>query len=217
MAPEEGTGATPSEASDWYGVGVTLYKALTGTLPFEGPTLVVLREKRTSDPPAPAEVMPDVSADLSDICMGLLCRNPEERFSGAEALRRLTRDTARPAPDATPAAASIRGASFVGRDAPLQALKEAFDEVVSGEAKAVCIHGPSGIGKSALVRRVLREFATRAGVVVLSGRCYENESVPYKALDGLIDDLSRYLTSIPRHDVEDLMPPDVAALTRVFP
>ena len=34
---------------------------------------------------------------------------------------------------------------------------------------------------------------------------------------GLIDDSSRYLSSIPRHDVDDLMPPDVAALTRVFP
>ena len=53
MAPEEGTGATPSEASDWYGVGVTLYRALTGVLPFAGPTLDVLRQKRTSDPPAP--------------------------------------------------------------------------------------------------------------------------------------------------------------------
>jgi predicted ATPase len=47
-------------------------------------------------------------------------------------------------------------------------LKEAFDAVIDGEAKAVCIHGPSGIGKSALVRRVLREFATRPGVVLRS-------------------------------------------------
>ena len=52
---------------------------------------------------------------------------------------------------------------------------------------------------------------------MLSGRCYENESVPYKALDGVVDDLSRHLASIPRQDVESLLPPDVAALTRVFP
>ena len=177
MSPEEGTDTAPSEASDWYGVGVTLYEALTGAVPFAGTTFDVLREKRTSDPPAPAAVLPGVSADLSDICMGLLCRNPGERLSGAEALRRLSRDTAPPVPDATAAAASIRAAPFVGRDGPLRALKEAFDAVIDGEAKAVCIHGPSGIGKSALVRRVLREFATRPGVV-LSGRCYENESVP---------------------------------------
>ena len=52
---------------------------------------------------------------------------------------------------------------------------------------------------------------------MLSGRCYENESVPYKALDGVVDDLSRYLGSIPREHVERLLPPDVSRLTRVFP
>ena len=67
------------------------------------------------------------------------------------------------------------------------------------------------------MRRFLGQFDERDDVVVLSGRCYENESVPYKALDGVVDDLSRYLGSIPRQDVESLMPPDVPALTRVFP
>ena len=36
MSPEEASGATPSEAGDWYGVGVTLYEALTGTIPVCG-------------------------------------------------------------------------------------------------------------------------------------------------------------------------------------
>ena len=76
MAPEETSGATPSEAGDWYGVGATLYEALTGTLPFTGPVLDVLRRKRALDPPAPAEVAPDVPADLSAICMGLLASQP---------------------------------------------------------------------------------------------------------------------------------------------
>src|SRR4030095_6413539 len=49
------------------------------------------------------------------------------------------------------------------------------------------------------------------------GRCYENESIPYKAVDGVIDDLSRYLASISPQQAESLMAPHVAALTRVFP
>ena len=37
LSPEEGSGMAPSEAGDWYGVGATLYEALTGELPFPGP------------------------------------------------------------------------------------------------------------------------------------------------------------------------------------
>ena len=89
-------------------------------------------------------------------------------------------------------------------------LNEAFRAVMNGGAAAVSVYGPSGIGKSALVRRFLSQIGARDDVVVLSGRCYENESVPYKALDGVIDDLSRYLGSIPRQHVENLMPHDRA-------
>ena len=48
MAPEEASGATPSEAGDWYGIGVTLYEALTGTIPFAG-TLTDLLFHKTND------------------------------------------------------------------------------------------------------------------------------------------------------------------------
>ena len=96
-------------------------------------------------------------------------------------------------------------------------LNEAFRAVMNGGAAAMSVYGPSGIGKSALIRRFLSQVGARDDVVVLSGRCYENESVPYKALDGVIDDLSRYLGSIPREHVKNLMPHDLPAVTRVFP
>ena len=130
MSPEECLGATPSEASDWYCVGATLYEALTGRIPFAGPALDVLLRKKTGDPPAPAQLVPDVPADLSAVCMGLLRRNPEQRLSGPEALRRLARDTAPAVSESTPAA--IRDTPFVGRDRQLQALNEAFLAVKQG-------------------------------------------------------------------------------------
>jgi eukaryotic-like serine/threonine-protein kinase len=211
--PPESVSGDSSEAGDWYSVGVTLYEALTRTLPFTGPVQDVLLRKRTADPQSPAEIAPDVPADLSAICMGLLHRNPAERLSGPEALRRLG---AQFAPiETTPALG--HEAPFVGRDRQLQVLHDALGALATGRAAAVTIHGPSGIGKSALVRCFLSEAREEPGVVVLSGRCYESESVPYKALDGVIDDLSRHLTAMPREDVEPLVPADAPALTRVFP
>ena len=211
MSPEGGTG----EASDWYGVGATLYEALTGRMPFTGSALDVLLRKRSDDPPEPSQVTPDVPADLNAVCMGLLRRDPEQRLSGPEALRGLTSAAASLVSEIAPEA--IRDTPFVGRDRQLSSLNEAFLDVKSGGAAAVSVYGPSGIGKSALVRRFVGQSSARDDVVVLCGRCYENESVPFKALDGVVDDLSRYLRSIPHQQVEKLLPPDVPALTRVFP
>ena len=73
---------------------------------------------------------------------------------------------------------------------------DAYVTVTRGRAAAVYVCGPSGIGKSALVRSFLGRLTTRDDVVVLAGRCYEHESVPYKALDGVVDSLSRYLVSL---------------------
>ena len=215
MAPEEVSGAKPSEAGDWYGIGVTLYEALTETIPFADSAEELLLRKVTVDPPSPAELSPDVPADLSSICMGLLCRDPERRLSGPAALRQLDRDTAGLVVNTTSVA--MRDTPFVGRDGQRQVLNDAFRAVVNGRAAAVCVSGLSGIGKTALVRNFLGQIAGDDEVVVLSGRCYENESVPYKALDGVIDDLSRHLASMPRQDIESLLPPDLPALTRVFP
>jgi hypothetical protein len=213
LAPERRAGAAPSE--DWYSVGVTLYEALTGRVPFDGPVEDVLRRKRETDPCPPAEIAPDVPEDLDAICMGLLRRDPTQRMTGEEAARLLARDSAVNAA-ARPSQADA-DPPFVGRHRHLDALETAWREAKHGTATAVYVHGPSGIGKSALVQCFLDRVLRREGIIVLRGRCYEYESVPYKALDGVIDNLSQHLSALPRAQAKQLLPPDVAALSRLFP
>ena len=69
-----------------------------------------------------------------------------------------------------------------------------------GQTVTVYVRGLSGMGKSTLVRTFLEQVEERkfANAVVLQGRCYERESVPYKALDGVVDSLSKYLASMRR-------------------
>ena len=205
MAPERALNGPLTEASDWYSVGVMLFEALTGRLPFSGSFLEVLQAKCERDAPAPRELRPEIPDALDRLCRDLLARAPEERPSGAAVLARL--GSARLEPWLAPDAPSRTGELFVGRRTELALLDDSFRKVAAGKPTTVLVHGPSGMGKSLLVRHFLEQLHDSApNAVVLTGRCYERESVPYKALDSLVDSLSRYLSDLPRDAVERVLP-----------
>src|SRR5258708_1374503 len=210
MAPEQGAQLAISKASDWYSVGVMLYQALTGRLPFKGKFFEVMLRKQTRDPIQPVEINPAVPQDLNTLCMKLLRRDAEARPTGREVLRALgVKYTS-----ALPASAD---ATFIGRERLLAELHDAFRAAGEGQTVSGYIHGSSGMGKTALVRHFLDQIKREANVMVLQGRCYERESVPYKALDGVVDNLSQHLTSSRHRGGAALLPRDVLALGGVFP
>jgi hypothetical protein len=111
----------------------------------------------------------------------------------------------------------------VGRRDDLRLLHDRFTEVRERGGATVLVEGESGVGKTALVRRFIEQlgFGHRAAgedpPLVLAGKCYESESVPYKALDGIIDALSRWLTRAPPEVTAPILPDSIAALAQVFP
>jgi serine/threonine protein kinase len=163
VAPEQAEGGPAGPASDWYSVGVMLFEALTGERPFSGSFVQILEAKRHRDAPPPATVRHGVPDALDALCRDLLARDPEARPKDA-ASRTLLKGPSAPAEQMP----------FIGRSAQLDVLNHAFDGSTLGRPETVFVHGGSGMGKSALVRRfvdVLRE--RESDLVILEGRCYE--------------------------------------------
>ncbi len=205
MAPEQAAGQRVTAAADWFSVGVVLYLALTGELPFSGGNA---ERRRVRGNFLPVSVLaPNAPADLSALCHDLLELDPVRRPSGKRVLERL---------GASPSSAVLpRQPLFVGRAAELDALHAAS---VAGRDHAVTtfVVGDSGVGKSTLVREALSRLDPER-VLVLSGRCYERELVPYKALDGIIDALSHFLLELEPLEIQALLPARAAILARLFP
>jgi serine/threonine protein kinase len=218
MSPEQCRGQGVTEATDWYALGVMLYEALTGDVPFDGTPMQVIQHKQEHDPLPPSKLVSGVPEDLDALCMKLLNRDAALRPTGPEALRALRvgdgsgidRPLSLP-PERTPEAA------FLGRSTQLMELSIALAQTDEGMPVVTLLHGNAGIGKTTLIERFLREVADSQSAVVLKGRCYERESVPFKAFDNVIDSLSRYLRRLPAVDVAAMVPRDVDALAELFP
>jgi len=221
MSPEQGAQLPISRASDWYSVGVILYQALTGRLPFSGKFFEVMMNKQNFDPPAPSELVKSIPDDLNDLCIKLLCRDADQRPAGTEILAALGHEQSGPlvAPIMLPPTlSSVQSSNLIGRERELQKLRDTFAVTRRGQTVTVYLHGSSGMGKSALAQYFLERLReTQEGVIILEGRCYERESVPYKALDGVVDSLTKYLMSLPDAKAEALMPREILALARLFP
>src|SRR5439155_16587895 len=98
----------------------------------------------------------------------------------------------------------------VGRSSEMARLSRAMAEVRAGNSVTVRVRGESGVGKSYLVRQFTNQVLARdPNTVVLAGRCYERESVPYKALDGVIDELTGFLGATLAGELSALLPPGV--------
>ncbi len=120
-----------------------------------------------------------------------------------------------PGPPPRPGPAARRGALF-GRQAELGQLEDALAQLKSGTGVTVLVDGTSGVGKTALVEHFLTT-AERPDVIVLRGRCYEREQVPYQGIDSLIDDICRLLRDLDHVAAVTVLPRHLGALVRLFP
>ncbi|HEX5593129.1 MAG TPA: PASTA domain-containing protein [Solirubrobacterales bacterium] len=86
LSPEQAQGFEVTGVSDLYSIGVILYEALCGRVPFEGESAVAVAMKQVSETPQrPSSINPQVSPALDAVVMRALEKEPGNRFQSADA------------------------------------------------------------------------------------------------------------------------------------
>ena len=87
MAPEQIRGQADARV-DVYALGVIVYQALVGEMPYSGDTFEVLNKKLTEPPRPPVELIPDFSPALEVVLLKALALNLDDRYASAGELAR---------------------------------------------------------------------------------------------------------------------------------
>jgi serine/threonine protein kinase len=163
---------------------------ITGRPPFVGDdTVAVISQHLNTAPVAPTWHNSECPAAVEAIILRLLEKDPGQRPTGADEVRQALTSAARastsaPAPAAVPAPESanpIYRRTFVGREAELKQLEQAFDAALSGHSRLLMVVGEPGIGKTTLTEQLATYSGMRGGQTLV-GHCYEEGSLSFPHL-----------------------------------
>lgn len=90
ISPEQALGETVTQKSDLYALGVLGHELLTGAKPFDRGTPIATALAHVADPPPP--LPEDVPADLADVIMACLAKDPDDRPASAAEVAKILAD-----------------------------------------------------------------------------------------------------------------------------
>lgn len=195
--------------TDIYSLGITLYEAIAGRVPFDFPDPLDVvyghLAKSVEFPERIAVPLPDV---LKKIILKMLAKNPEDRYSSEAGLEYdLNRclnalDKKVSIPDFPIGERDFSGVlqipeKLYGREKEISKLIDSFSRVCSGQRELLLVSGVSGVGKSSLVLEVQKFITTQKGNFI-SGKFDQLHFVPYAALtEAFTEFINSLLTKSP--------------------
>ena len=222
--------------SDLYCLGATLYQLATGEPPFDEPSpLGLVHAHLARRPCPPEELVPWMPPKVSEVLLALLAKEPDERYQSAAGLARdLEALRQALASGSSLEAVALRqhdlplaprpAVRLRGREGELARLQGAVERAARGEAAALFVAGPAGLGKTSVCREVARLAALRRGLFVTGKFEQLSGDRPFRAPAQALAQLGELLLAHPpehpsewRRAMGETLGPDAGALGEVLP
>ena len=181
--------------TDLYSLGVTLYHALTGRVPYPARSFADLLALWGEKPVAPSALVPGIPAPLDDLVLSLVSAEPALRPASAfEVMERLSACAGLRADESEAVSrAYLSTPTLVGREAALETLHDALRDSRLRRTTGVLIEAAAGGGRSRLLDACALDAATRGFSVarVTATGARESFAVAQRLVSHLLDTLPR--------------------------
>ncbi|WP_427161802.1 ATP-binding sensor histidine kinase [Aliinostoc sp. HNIBRCY26] len=179
--------------TDFYSLGVTFYKLLTGELPFAAnDPMEIVHCHIAKIAPLAHEINPKIPPILSAIVSKLMAKNAEDRYQSALGLKYdleqcLSQLQATGKIESFPIASRDVCDRFIipdklyGREAEVSTLLQAFERVSQGATEMMLVAGFSGIGKTVVVNEVHKPIVRQRGYFIKGKFDQFNRNIPFSA------------------------------------
>lgn len=156
MAPEQIMSSEVGPAADIYSLGVCLFEALTGKPPFVASQhFALLQAHLTETAPSARSRRAEIPEELDRLVARMLKKKPEERPGSAQEVVAALREIRIPVQD------EPETARLIDRPKAWGELMQQLEGLKSGEGMGVHLVGPSGSGRSRLLKQFCHEAKLR--------------------------------------------------------
>ena len=175
VSPEQAQGKTLTPATDLYSLGIVLYEATTGKVPFDAPDAVSVALKQVNELPLyPSSINPDIDPELEAIILRAMEKDPQERYATAEQMRtalnnylagRPINTDVEPPAEATRVMSAATTLPVISSDGARSVAHTAVMPSVAGKQQALSIHSSSRAREAEQNRR--RRTTIIVGVLIV--------------------------------------------------
>lgn len=200
LAPEIYLGKPATKASDFYALGVILYRLTTGSFPFsvDQVNALITGGHQYFIPNFPSELNKDIPLALEKFILRLLERNPDNRFSNCEEIvnyiNRIYNDEY-PFSTAWSAINTLRFNSYIVRDKYSHQLLDFIPSMENGNGKIVSVIGGDGLGKDNILS-LFRYHLLGGQYFIFDYSCSRTDHEAFFAL------IKEFIQSLSQDDIE---------------